>query len=174
MIIKINYDIISDMKKFYFLLALSILLFSSCSMKKTQDNILSGKIYELKNQWGQTETYTFNRDGTASLTIQIITEGNDYYKLVTFFDYSIDEENETLNLKILKYPYLQDDDTYKSLTYSELIEIDPEGKEAYDDVFSKTIVYKYLLLPTKLYLSTENSKQEYKFVKIFKGLRITY
>lgn len=145
------------MKKINFYMALiifaGILTLTSCNKKNsTPSNIFEGKTFTRITDWKDTETYSFNKNNLATLT----TKTFDGFTMITEFEYHIDEENEKLNLKVLKYPYFENDEKYISLVLDELIAKDPEGKADYEKIFAATISYKYLMMPNKLKLENDS------------------
>lgn len=153
------------MKKLLFLTIItSLFLFSACNKTEEKKDPFEGKTFVNENEWGESETYEFSNDGTACFTVTTKSE-NAIYTPSTYYKYLVDEETETINFMILKYPFLQEDNSFVSLDYNELIKKDPEGKEAYDDVFSQIITYKYILMPSKLIFAGTYKNQEYKLKK---------
>lgn len=135
-----------------FLLFAGLLTLTGCSKNKSPANIFEGKTFTRTTDWNDKETYIFSKNNIATLT----TETFDGFTMITEYSFSIDEENEKLNLKVVKYPYLENDEKYISLTLDELVERDFEGKADYEKIFAATISYKYLLMPSKLKLDNDS------------------
>lgn len=139
-----------------FLSCTLILMISGCN-KKQENDVLSGKTFSATGQMGEKETYSFKKGGIAEYTMELNgTEDSKEVRLETWYTYHINEETEEIVLQVTKYPYLDENENYTSLTLDELIEKDPEGEADYKKIFDKTLSYKYLLMPSKLVMQNRD------------------